>query len=88
MRDDDLVHHPVPIPFELGVIRRHRPVADAVAAIPGLGLEVDLFLLGFGQPLDEGVGEVQHLLDEGGVRPEVGLRIERVVAAAVEACRP
>jgi hypothetical protein len=43
---------------------------------------IDLFLLGAGQPLDEGIGEVQHLLDEGGVRPEVRLRIERVIAAS------
>ena len=82
MRDDDLVDHPVPVPLEFGVVGGHRPVADAVAAIPGLGFEVDLFLLLAGQPLDEGVGEVEHLLDEGRVGPEVGVRIEGVVAPA------
>src|SRR3954451_21654719 len=46
VRDDDLVHHPVPVFLKIGVIRRHRAVADPVAPVPRLGFEVDLFLLG------------------------------------------
>src|SRR6476620_1601832 len=77
----DLVDHAVPVALELVVVRGHRAVADAVAAIPRLGLEVDLLLVLAGQPLDDRVGEVEHLIDEGRVGPEVRVGIERVVAA-------
>ncbi|AMD55813.1 hypothetical protein ATO49_24315 [Mycolicibacterium fortuitum subsp. fortuitum DSM 46621 = ATCC 6841 = JCM 6387] len=80
VRDGHLVHHPVPVLLELGVGGRHRAVADAVTAVPRLGLQVDLFLLGVAEALDEGVGEVEDLLDEGRVGPEVGVGIQRVIA--------
>src|ERR1700759_2996075 len=36
VRDHDPLHHVIPVPLELVVVSRHRPLADAVAAVPGL----------------------------------------------------
>jgi hypothetical protein len=83
MGHDDLVHHALPISLKACVIGGHGPVADAVAPVPRLRFAVDPFLLVIGQPLDEGVREVQHLLDERGVRPEVRVGVEGGISLAV-----
>jgi len=74
--------HVLPVDLEVLPGLGNRPHAHVVHPVPLDVFGEQLPLLGFGDPAHEVVGDEDRAHEERRVRPVVGVRVERVIAAA------